>query len=101
MVLHLYYVRTLYEIFNGKCLHINHWGISKNVATLWFGGKKITIKGWGLGYFQREFIYIYIYIYINKLMNENLLKKNNMGKNWGLPYFKLLFSGISLKTTNQ
>jgi hypothetical protein len=34
-------------------------------------------------------------------MNENLLKKNNMGKNWGLPYFKLLFCGISLKITNQ
>jgi hypothetical protein len=56
LVLHLYYVRTLYEIFNGKCLHINHWGISKNVATLWFGGKNLTIKGWGLGYFQREIL---------------------------------------------
>jgi len=35
-------------------LHINNWGISKKVATLWFGEKNLTIKGWGLGYFQRE-----------------------------------------------
>jgi len=50
---------------------MNNWGLSKKVATLWFGEKKLPIKGWSLIRIFPKGIFLYI-IFFKKLMNEIL-----------------------------